>query len=84
MRVCGRVCVFVLACERVFLFARVCVCLCCTVSFSDVFDAMFSQRFAAGDVVIKQGDDGDNFYIIESGEAEVRAMLYSVSPVNFL
>ena len=36
---------------------------------SDIFDAMFPVIHCAGDVIIKQGDEGDNFYIIDSGEA---------------
>lgn len=31
----------------------------------DVLDAMFERRVEAGDLVIKQGDDGDNFYVIQ-------------------
>jgi cAMP-dependent protein kinase regulator len=34
-----------------------------------IADALESVVFNDGDVVIKQGDVGDNFYIIESGEA---------------
>ena len=34
-------------------------------------NAMFKKECKPGDVVIKQGDDGDNFYIIESGTADV-------------
>ena len=37
----------------------------------DIFDAMFPVLAKEGEMVIKQGDDGDNFYIIDSGEAEV-------------
>lgn len=33
----------------------------------EVLDAMFEKRVEVGDCVIKQGDDGDNFYVIESG-----------------
>ncbi|XP_065569366.1 cAMP-dependent protein kinase type II regulatory subunit-like isoform X2 [Artemia franciscana] len=33
----------------------------------DVLDAMFEKTVSAGEYVIKQGDDGDNFYVIESG-----------------
>ncbi|XP_018327166.1 cAMP-dependent protein kinase type II regulatory subunit [Agrilus planipennis] len=33
----------------------------------EVLDAMFEKTVKAGDLVIKQGDDGDNFYVIESG-----------------
>lgn len=32
---------------------------------SDVLDAMFYKEVDAGDFIIKQGDDGDNFYVIE-------------------
>lgn len=33
----------------------------------DVLDAMFERKVKPGEYVIKQGDDGDNFYVIESG-----------------
>lgn len=33
----------------------------------DVLDAMFEKTVKAGENVIKQGDDGDNFYVIERG-----------------
>ncbi|XP_065347486.1 cAMP-dependent protein kinase type II regulatory subunit [Cloeon dipterum] len=33
----------------------------------DVLDAMFERRVQPEEYVIKQGDDGDNFYVIESG-----------------
>ncbi|EGZ29970.1 cyclic AMP-dependent protein kinase-like protein regulatory subunit [Phytophthora sojae] len=36
-----------------------------------VLDAMFPKEFEPGDIIIKQGDDGDNFYILESGVCEV-------------
>ncbi|KAJ3116304.1 hypothetical protein HDU96_009960 [Phlyctochytrium bullatum] len=36
-----------------------------------IADALESVVFNDGDVVIRQGDSGDNFYIIESGEATV-------------
>ena len=39
---------------------------------SDIFDAMFSQNFSKNEIIIKQGDEGDNFYVIDSGEVEVR------------
>ena len=36
-----------------------------------VRDAMFSVEKTDGDIIINQGDDGDNFYIIDSGSVEV-------------
>lgn len=33
----------------------------------DVLDAMFEKTVKAGEYVIKQGDDGDNFYVIGRG-----------------
>lgn len=33
----------------------------------EVLDAMFERKVQPGDIVIKQGDDGDNFYIIQQG-----------------
>jgi len=38
---------------------------------SDIFDAMFPHNAIPGEVIIKQGDEGDNFYIIDSGDVEV-------------
>lgn len=36
-----------------------------------LFNAMFEKKVKAGDVIIQQGDDGDNFYVIEKGEYDV-------------
>ena len=36
-----------------------------------IADALESVTFNEGDVVMKQGDPGENFYIIESGDAQV-------------
>jgi len=33
-----------------------------------VVDAMFERKVSKGEVIIKQGDDGDNFYVIERGK----------------
>ena len=38
---------------------------------SDIFDAMFPVNALPGEVIIQQGDDGDNFYIVDTGEVEV-------------
>lgn len=37
----------------------------------DIFDAMFPVVNSAGEVVIKQGDEGDNFYVIDQGEVDI-------------
>jgi len=36
-----------------------------------VKDAMFLVNHKTGDEIIKQGDDGDNFYVMDSGSVEV-------------
>lgn len=36
-----------------------------------ILDAMFQVDKKAEDIVIKQGDEGDNFYVIDSGIAEI-------------
>ncbi|XP_050440577.1 cAMP-dependent protein kinase type II regulatory subunit [Adelges cooleyi] len=37
---------------------------------NNVIDAMFDRQVRTGDVIIKQGDDGDNFYVIDRGTFE--------------
>lgn len=37
----------------------------------DIFDAMSAVEKKAGETVIQQGDEGDNFYVIDSGECDV-------------
>lgn len=41
---------------------------------SDIFDAMFPVTFLQGESIIQQGDEGDNFYVIDVGEVEVRCI----------
>lgn len=36
-----------------------------------VIDAMFEKKVEAGSHVIEQGDDGDNFYVIQTGRYDV-------------
>ncbi|CAL8266534.1 unnamed protein product [Gadus morhua 'NCC'] len=38
---------------------------------SDIFDAMFPVTHIGGETVIQQGDEGDNFYVIDQGEVDV-------------
>eukprot|EP00056_Hartaetosiga_gracilis_P001337 m.44290 g.44290 ORF g.44290 m.44290 type:complete len:381 (+) comp10594_c0_seq6:204-1346(+) len=38
---------------------------------TEVLDAMFLVKKTTGDTVIEQGDDGDNFYVVDSGNLEV-------------
>ena len=44
---------------------------------SDICDAMFPVHSIAGESIIKQGDDGDNFYIIDQGEVDVSDMVFA-------
>lgn len=43
---------------------------------SDIFDAMFPVTFLPGETIIQQGDEGDNFYVIDQGEVEVSLVVY--------
>lgn len=38
---------------------------------SEIFDAMFPQNCIQGETIIQQGDEGDNFYVIDQGEVDV-------------
>eukprot|EP00096_Caligus_rogercresseyi_P002935 TRINITY_DN1534_c0_g1_i1.p1 TRINITY_DN1534_c0_g1~~TRINITY_DN1534_c0_g1_i1.p1 ORF type:complete len:435 (+),score=119.95 TRINITY_DN1534_c0_g1_i1:244-1548(+) len=38
---------------------------------AQVLDAMFERTVSSGESIIRQGDDGDNFYIIESGVYDI-------------
>ncbi|CAD5124468.1 DgyrCDS12750 [Dimorphilus gyrociliatus] len=42
-----------------------------TEQMQDVLDAMFEKRVDSGQRVIEQGDDGDNFYVIDHGTFDV-------------
>lgn len=41
---------------------------------SDIFDAMFPVNCLPGEAIIQQGDEGDNFYVIDQGEVEVSSL----------
>ena len=34
-------------------------------------NAMFERQVTPGEIIIREGDDGDNFYVIESGEYQI-------------
>lgn len=38
---------------------------------TDIFNAMFPVLHKANEYIMKQGDEGDNFYIIDEGTVEV-------------
>ncbi len=43
---------------------------------SDIFDAMFPVNCLPDESIIQQGDEGDNFYVIDQGEVEVIRYFY--------
>lgn len=44
---------------------------CALVQVDKVIDAMFGRSVEPNDVIIEQGDDGDNFYVIELGVYDI-------------
>lgn len=46
----------------------------------DVFDAMFAVSHKRGEEIIKQGEQGDHFYIVDEGEAEVTTINFPNLP----
>lgn len=49
-----------------------------------VIDAMFQKEVAGGEDIIKQGEEGDNFYIVEDGEFDVFIARTDQAPVKVL
>jgi hypothetical protein len=45
---------------------------------SDIFDAMFPVNCLPGEAIIQQGDEGDNFYVIDQGEVEVGELSFLI------
>ena len=45
---------------------------------SDIFDAMFPVSAREGEAIIQQGDEGDNFYVIDQGEVEVHSLRFAL------
>ena len=52
--------------QDVFVFKA-----CTSEQLEKLLHAMFEKRVNAGEVVIKQGDEGDNFYVIDKGTFDV-------------
>lgn len=50
---------------------------------SIVIDAMQSVKKRAGEVVIKEGDEGDSLYVVESGVLKCTKFLVSQFTNNF-
>lgn len=48
----------------------------------EVTDAFFEVAKGAGEAVIRQGEEGDNFYILDSGECEIFVQKGSAPPVK--
>ena len=48
----------------------------------DVVDAMFETTFQPGEPVIRQGEQGDNFYVVDSGEYDVFLEQAGTQPVH--
>ena len=49
-----------------------------------VIGAMEEKRCRAGEVVIKQGDEGDNLYVVESGTLTCVRQFVTSEQVTFL
>ena len=49
---------------------------------TDIINAMFPMNFKSGDIIIRQGDIGDNFYVIESGRVDVEVDGKRVSTIG--
>lgn len=50
---------------------------------SDIFDAMFPVNCLQDETIIQQGDEGDNFYVIDHGEVEVKWFLCCILIQSF-
>jgi len=49
---------------------------------TDVFDSMELKTVSEGEVIIRQGDEGDNFYVVDCGEVEVYVASHGDVPIN--
>lgn len=39
---------------------------------SRIIDSMFERKVISGEVIIKEGDEGDNFYVVDSGKFSIQ------------
>ncbi|KAJ8546790.1 hypothetical protein ON010_g11446 [Phytophthora cinnamomi] len=49
----------------------------------DCLDAFFPMRVEPGQIVIKQGAQGDNFYAVESGQLEILVSMGGAPPIRY-
>ena len=49
-----------------------------------VLDAMDEKKYSSGEVVIQQGDDGDNLYLVDSGKLECSKLFDTWTTPKFL
>lgn len=49
---------------------------------SKIADALHTEKYPAGHIIIREGDPGENFFFLESGEAEVFKQGHD-QPVNY-
>ena len=49
---------------------------------SKIADALNAQRFKAGEVIIREGDPGEDFFLLESGQAEAYKKEAGPNPVK--
>lgn len=47
---------------------------------ADVVRVISREKVVKGDCVIRQGDEGDKFYIVDTGEYDVRVLLSIAAP----
>lgn len=47
---------------------------------ADVVRVISREHVEKGEVVIKQGDEGEKFYIVDAGEFDVRCFVLMLSP----
>jgi cAMP-dependent protein kinase regulator len=49
-----------------------------------VIDAMDEKKFKAGDFIIRQGEDGDNLYVVDQGELDCFKVFKKGEPEKYL